>query len=360
MKALATSNVTRFACLDGIRGIAILLVMLSHLQDWIGGPFVGLGQFGVWLFFALSSFLLTMYFYDKSERIFSAREWLNYAVRRFLRIYPLFILATIGGVIAGWWGWAALKPVLLLEYPGWWAIFVEFRFYFMLPFVVLAFYGSSRVSRYGPWVLLVLAFVIHYLLVRPGWATPGYEPDKLGGVAAVAYEYIIVFVTGSFAAWFYVEHREALSRLKDSKVLDAVLAVAVLLPFMLGGSFLSAYFNLDLKPAWYHLEWAPFGVYFSAFIVGVMASNGVTRWILSSAPIRFLGLISYSLYMEMDFIFGPIAKFARGHNPQLIYLALIPTIALACVSYSLIERTSISHKPTPTEDTDIARSSAAS
>lgn len=340
MQPLTTSHVTRFACLDGIRGVAILLVMLSHLQDPIGGPFVGLGQFGVWLFFSLSSFLLSFYFFDKPERLFRGREWLNYAARRFLRIYPLFTLATIAAVFAGWWGWEALKPVLLLQYPGWWAIFVEFRFYFLLPVVVFAFDGAARVHRHLPWLLLACAFAAHYCLVSPDWVTPGYEPDKRGGVAAISYEYLIVFVTGCFAAWFYVTYRSMLAAWRRSRLLDALLAIAIIAPFLLGGETLSYLLRANVDPTWYHFDWVPFGIYFAIVLVGVMTSDGLTRLILSRGPLRILGLISYSLYMEMDFLFHPAWQFVqkRGLPPYCIYLALIPSVALACISYLLIER----------------------
>src|SRR5205807_602634 len=73
--------------LDGLRGLAILLVMGYHFgQDADGGgtalgPFLsrvfGVGYHGVDLFFVLSGFLITGYFR-------------NFYIRRILRIFPLY------------------------------------------------------------------------------------------------------------------------------------------------------------------------------------------------------------------------------------------------------------------------------
>ena len=87
--------------LDGLRGIAVLFVVLSHSSiegffSWSPLDFKGIGKTGVYLFFILSAFLL-----DR-QIIFKLRKgqadnlyWLNYVIRRFLRIYPLFAVALI-------------------------------------------------------------------------------------------------------------------------------------------------------------------------------------------------------------------------------------------------------------------------
>src|SRR6478672_8473930 len=103
MMRAPASTAVRQAPFDGVRGIAILYVTLSHLGNKRTSAFTGAGEYGVWLFFALSAFLLSHYFFLKPERSRSALEWLNYAMRRFLRIYPLYLTALVAGVIVGWW-----------------------------------------------------------------------------------------------------------------------------------------------------------------------------------------------------------------------------------------------------------------
>lgn len=87
--------------LDGIRGLAIILVMLYHFSipfqlsghlnfiDGLVGTFLQVGWVGVDLFFALSGFLITGILYDTAGK---ANYLKNFFVRRFLRIFPLYYL----------------------------------------------------------------------------------------------------------------------------------------------------------------------------------------------------------------------------------------------------------------------------
>ena len=99
--------------LDGIRGIALLAVMLSH-----GGPYIERttalsklfvyamvpGWFGVELFFVLSGFLITGILLKSktAENYFS-----SFYARRFLRIFPIYYFVVTAGLVAAhhnfWW-----------------------------------------------------------------------------------------------------------------------------------------------------------------------------------------------------------------------------------------------------------------
>ena len=72
--------------IDGLRGVALILVMLFHA----GAPFSQAGWLGVDLFFALSGFLITTLLireYDKCGEISFKKFWL----RRFLRLMPVYV-----------------------------------------------------------------------------------------------------------------------------------------------------------------------------------------------------------------------------------------------------------------------------
>src|SRR5206468_4060067 len=83
--------------LDGVRGLAVLLVFFSHcsnkgvslISNW---DFSGIGKSGVWLFFLLSSFLLTYPFIAKGKQAFATASLGQYFWRRALRVYPLYTL----------------------------------------------------------------------------------------------------------------------------------------------------------------------------------------------------------------------------------------------------------------------------
>ena len=64
---------------------------------------VGHGAAGVWLFFCLSAFLLTLPFVEAPKRILRLRNLRVYAVRRALRILPAYYLAlAVHAMVLDW------------------------------------------------------------------------------------------------------------------------------------------------------------------------------------------------------------------------------------------------------------------
>ena len=91
----------RIAPIDGLRGLAILLVVLHHSFDPVYGygrvldgffSVLSLGWVGVDLFFAISGFLITGILIETKQ---SAQYFLNFYARRFLRIFPLYYLCLL-------------------------------------------------------------------------------------------------------------------------------------------------------------------------------------------------------------------------------------------------------------------------
>ncbi|MBV8281847.1 MAG: acyltransferase, partial [Candidatus Eremiobacteraeota bacterium] len=155
--------------LDGVRGLAILMVLLVHfLADLLPTTnsvehaivyVAGYGTYGVDLFFILSGFLITGILYDASDKTF---YFYNFYMRRFLRIFPLYygVLALLFFVapliprlqgatlnhLVGRQGWAWLYGVNIytaiqgewnLSFINhFWSLAVEEQFYLFWPMVV--------------------------------------------------------------------------------------------------------------------------------------------------------------------------------------------------------------------------------
>lgn len=89
----------RFEILDGLRGVAALMVIAFHLgevymQDY-RGPFVNHGYMAVDFFFALSGFVLGYAYDDRWDRM---SAW-DFAKRRLTRLHPMVVFGLLVGVV---------------------------------------------------------------------------------------------------------------------------------------------------------------------------------------------------------------------------------------------------------------------
>lgn len=157
---------------DAWRGLAAAMVVYAHFWAFSGSdlPWLRLSFTGVDLFFVLSGFVFAPYFSGKPLSVAA------FAVRRFFRIYPAFLLALAIYVALKW---QAGQPLLYLgEHftftflqsramafyynPPFWSLPAEVEFYVLLP--ALAWLLRSKPGAWGPWrgfvVLGVLALVM--------------------------------------------------------------------------------------------------------------------------------------------------------------------------------------------------------
>ena len=161
----------RIKALDGMRGLAAMLVLFSHAEHYgyltiPGGA--GMGKIGVMIFFVLSGFLIgTLY----SSKEFCLQEIQAYLAARLARVLPLYAVTLCGGVglllIFGHSGYAFddlsgfLQNALLLKGTGvLWSIPVEIHFYLL--FILL---WAGRKTQWGPLVIVGLLIIQVTLVV---------------------------------------------------------------------------------------------------------------------------------------------------------------------------------------------------
>ena len=153
--------------LDGFRGLAVLFVLLAHSSfagfDPLGIDFNHFGSVGVYLFFVLSAYLINRQMLEAlAAQRATPKFWLRYALRRVLRIYPMYLLALIASYVLYANGFGGpihdvdgiLKHLSLTEAKGvFWTIPVEVAYYLISPLIVLALWPLYRVR---PWLAMLV------------------------------------------------------------------------------------------------------------------------------------------------------------------------------------------------------------
>ncbi len=164
--------------LDGLRGIAALLVVQAHIGlifPGIAQHLVSMGSEAVGLFFALSGFLMAHLY---GSRPVTRENVLDFLVSRFARIYPVYLVAVLLVAILSsiqdldfvqpiTGGTDFVRHVLLLGSSGvFWSIPPEIQFYLLFPILWLCL---SRPNRYRGLIAgFAAVVVVDGLLALPG------------------------------------------------------------------------------------------------------------------------------------------------------------------------------------------------
>ncbi len=331
--------------LDGLRGLAVLLVFLSHMSlEQINLlpalDFSGMGKAGVYLFLSLSAFLLTWQALDAGESALSyPRYWAGYLLRRVLRIYPLYIVALLVSLVLT--GFAPgytpridspqdlLGHLVLLEGTSiYWAIPVEFTYYLLLPGVALALYYARQLHSLAP-LALSLAAIATSSMIWPAAETPA-NSIQLG-------PYLGIFFIGSLAASFcsadrlknFVDQHHLLSATGFAALLIAGLTVPALWRYL---------FDPEATNRVFHKEFLFYGLLWGLCILAAMRGNRSFTALFEWEPLRFLGRISFSVYLWHYLVVQLVAHDIQIHSSLQFLLVFAAVLPLSWLSYRVIER----------------------
>lgn len=209
--------------LDGLRGIAILLVMMFHLTPvaipLFAAYFVQAGWLGVDLFFVLSGYLITGILVDSAGE---PGYYRNFILRRTLRIFPLYYacLALFSWreilFSHGWWYVAYIGNIPVWLQNKWppgilsplWSLQVEEQYYLTFPLVV-AFVSRKALTR----ILLGAVIAAPLLRIAMVLAAPSniagtyvlmpcrMDTLALGGLIAIAQRDFPLRLQARWVAW---------------------------------------------------------------------------------------------------------------------------------------------------------------
>jgi peptidoglycan/LPS O-acetylase OafA/YrhL len=335
-----------FNGLDGIRAFAAVSVMIAHVIEISGSPLYHaidyLGFNGVIVFYVLSGYLITSLLLLEKEN-HGKINFKNFYVRRILRIWPLyFFIIAISLFFFDFHPptWVLFFYLLILpNFPhaagySWnpsvqiWTIGVEEQFYMFWPFL------ANR-SKQFVWKFLVLFIPIWTILPH----LIAYVSLKTGLLSHDTLAYVTKFfwgakfncmAIGALLAYVNLNHKQWLYTFFKSKLTFVAACVIWFIAFYF--ELYQSYFNHEI------LALA------TAVVIGYITNH---RTILfDNQLIKFLGKISYGIYMYHWLVAGFVITYYRSHfNPQLqdidvlyvVILSSILSIALAYFSFHYLE-----------------------
>lgn len=360
----------RLDVLDGLRGIAILMVVWWHLWlfSWLSPFFTvfghrfdtlvipGTGLMGVELFFFISGFVL---FYPYARHLFEGRPLQTvkqFAYRRFVKIVPSYVIALIvAAVLLGefptfWQGvWQIVSHLLFIHIfsvPTWvgingvlWSLGVEVQFYVIFPAVCWAFRRWPVITY-----LAMVAVAVGYRL----WASHIDIGDYvlMGQLPA----YLDLFANGMLAAYLFVWARARLPVERYQWLGTAVALGSGVAIFALLNNLLTRLYVHNGYNAWQASNRPFFGLALLVFTIAALFSYAWLHRAIANRAFVFLGVISYNLYLWHNVVMVymlrhhlPASSMADPHADdhwKWVYIAwsLLISLAISIFITYVIER----------------------
>jgi peptidoglycan/LPS O-acetylase OafA/YrhL len=347
--APARRHLPHVRALDGLRGLAVLAVVVYHLDpDVLPGGFLGVS-----LFFTLSGFLIANLLvgeWRSTGRIGLGDFW----ARRFRRLLPAALLGLVIAAVTAWW-WADASQLAELradvvaalayvanwrfvvdgdlygagyEQPSpvlhYWSLAIEEQFYVVVALiaVVLARFARSRRTWFVVFgslaALSMLATVLLWGSADTNRIYFGSDTRAFELLAGVLLALVIGFAVPARARRWAARH-----------VIACVVAGAVVLSFVL----------VDTGQGWLYRGGFWLVALGSVALIVAALDDGPVARALAWKPLAALGLISYGVYI----IHWPIFTFLTTDTIGLDGLALAAvrlavTFGLAIASYHLLEQ----------------------
>ena len=334
--------------LDGLRAVAVILVLLHHAaftflgrSDWFAAA-----DIGVDIFFVLSGYLITtiILLEIRESGTFSFR---NFYERRARRILPvLFFVILVSFPVA----FKLLSSIDLTAYLGsvisivffgsniffylasenftpdsatvdpfihTWSLAIEEQFYVVFPIILLLS------IRYAPKFTLSIFFVFFFLSLQfAEFNTYRYSEFNYFILLSRFWE----LLAGSILAYMELEYGKI-----RNQFLNSVMPVA--------GLFMILWFLLQFETGPAHPGFATFvPVLGTAFIIAFASKEDLVGRVLGSKPFVAIGLISYSLYLWHMPVFVFFGLMQPDHTDLDTLGWIVLSVLLAAMSYFLVEQ----------------------
>ncbi|HEX4065514.1 MAG TPA: acyltransferase [Acidobacteriaceae bacterium] len=321
--------------LDGLRALAVVLVIFHHIHlRWptAFSSVSGLAQdgwVGVDIFFVLSGFLITSILLTSDRSLRSLRD---FYIKRAARIWPLYYFLLLLVCVDAYhvhqsYPW---RPSLVLiqnflpAFPNLgfnqtWSLCIEEQFYFFWPLLVL--FAPRKWLQWIIGAVLLVSPVLREIAIHQGvipkllyTATP-YRLDAIamGSAIALAYQRISRQRIGQLGRWVFP---------------PALVATVVL-------------FYLHRSEFWPRsaVAYSLLAVTAGALLCMVLSPNSrFLGAVLRMRGLRWLGSISYGLYLLHPLVFGLASKLRLPSAWEEMALSLCVSVLAAALSWHLVEK----------------------
>jgi len=354
--------------IDGLRGIAILSVVLFHAFPFPSNPIQG-GFVGVDIFFVISGYLISrILIFELKNGSFSIRD---FYIRRIRRIFPALIVVLCSCFILGWFFLLANEYMqlglhirnsttftnnfLLLSESGYfdnasatkpllhlWSLSIEEQFYIFWPCVLWIAFRKNINLIFLLFLLFFLSFTMHF------------QKLHLEKEAAFYLTHLRMWelLIGALIANLTINSSVFIYHIRS--VTDRILTkVYLIFPFKFDRSMVTlnfiSFFGLFLiicgffiisKAKLFPGLWALiFPVLGTSLLISSTRKSWVNKKVLSSKIFVWTGLISYPLYL-WHWPLLSIAQIANGGIPSRelrIFIVLI-SFVLAFLTYFFVEK----------------------
>lgn len=335
--------------LDGLRGVAIAMVFAVHLY----GPAFPGGGAGVTLFFVLSGFLITKLALEEADRT-GGLSLGQFYLRRVFRILPPLLALLAFTLLASFTfmrdvGEPLRREIVLaggsmgnlwplfygFETRGalghTWSLGIEEQFYLVWPivlvFVPIAFRATRRFAAWFAFVSLASV-----LLARV-WVAGILDYPHWLSIPFLAFEGLAL---GCLLAAML--HTDDDGRWRAPQWLFALAVVAVTFDFFVGDWYIES----DV----YDIRDVVLSLCFAAIVWELVTNpSNILSAALQSAPLQWLGRVSYSLYLWHATIFTMVSEERLPHVPWAVVHGskVVLSFAAAWLSYRFIERPAIDY-----------------